>query len=198
MANKIIITNDFESVKAEFLSKNSRFFENSSFLLEDAKAVINEAYIAENEEKNIVIFAQKIQTEAQNSLLKILEEPPRNIVFTIVVRSKNILLPTICSRLVLENRLSRKERAKYELDLRRMDLRNVAEFVRQKSEGANRLSALELTNLVNSIVCDALESGMRFSQNELSYLRKLSAVSALNTPPEAVLTPLLLFFMNKK
>lgn len=198
MDHKIIISNDFESIKASFASKNSRIFENSTFLLDDAKAVINEAYIAEKDEKNIVIFAKKIQQEAQNSLLKILEEPPRNIVFTIVVPSKNVLLPTICSRLMIENHLSKKERIKYELDLRRLDLRTISEFIRSKSEGANRLSALELSNLVCSIICDAIDMGINFSASELDYLRKLSTISALNTSPEAVLTPFLLLLMTKQ
>ena len=55
MQNKIIISSDFESIKDEFASKNVRIFEYENMLLEDAKDVIAEAYIAEYEQKNIVI-----------------------------------------------------------------------------------------------------------------------------------------------
>ena len=90
--SQIILTNDYESLKEnlinEFGIKNLRFFENDDFKVEDAKAVISEAYIAENSTKFIVIKAEKFGDEAQNSLLKILEEPPRNMVFFIVASSK--------------------------------------------------------------------------------------------------------------
>ena len=42
MQNKIIISSDFESIKAEFDGKNVRIFEYENMLLEDAKEVIAE------------------------------------------------------------------------------------------------------------------------------------------------------------
>ena len=51
--------------------------------MENAKEIINEAYIAEIREKIIVIIAHKFGIDPQNALLKILEEPPRNIVFVL-------------------------------------------------------------------------------------------------------------------
>ena len=49
MQNKIIISSDFESIKDEFAGKNARIFEYENMLLDDAKDVIAEAYIAEYE-----------------------------------------------------------------------------------------------------------------------------------------------------
>jgi len=109
MLNKIVITSDFENLKAkleaEFGVNNLRFFISDDFLLENAKEVIAEAYIAEKDEKILVIEAKSFRTEAQNALLKIIEEPPRNIKFIIVTQSKNLLLPTIRSRMLIENKL---------------------------------------------------------------------------------------------
>lgn len=199
MQNKIIISSDFESIKDEFASKNVRIFEYENMLLEDAKSVIAEAYIAEYEQKNIVIMAKKLGAEVQNSLLKILEEPPKNIVFTLIVPSKNTLLPTVRSRLMLEVRSRAKGRCEHGLDLWRIDLKSLGEFVKTQRElkENGKLSALELSKLVGDIICDALDNGFVFSTDELEYFKKLSYISALNTAPEYVLTPLLLLLMKK-
>lgn len=199
MQNKIIISNDFESLKAEFVGENVRVFEYETMLLEDAKSIIAEAYIAEYNEKNIVIIAKKLGIEVQNSLLKILEEPPKNIVFTLVVPSKNTLLPTVRSRLMLEVRSRKKDRMSHGLDLWRIDLKGLNEFVNAVVElkRNDKLSALELSKLVGDIICDAIDSGFIFSQSELEYFKKLSYISTLNTAPEHVLTPLLLLLMQK-
>lgn len=199
LSSKIIISRDFESVKNELVNKNARVFEYQNMLVENAKAVIAEAYVAEYEQKNIIIFAQKIMSDAQNALLKILEEPPKNIVFTIVVPSKNTLLPTICSRLIIENKKEPKIKIEHGLDLLRLDLKSVLEFSKKQVElkKFDKVDAIFLTKLVNSIVCDALRLGIKFSPAELDYLRKLSSITALNTPPEAIFTPLLLLIMKK-
>ena len=199
MQNKIIISSDFESIKDEFDGKNVRIFEYENMLLEDAKDVIAEAYIAEYEQKNIVIMAKKLGAEVQNSLLKILEEPPKNIVFTLIVPSKNTLLPTVRSRLMLEVRSRAKGRCEHGLDLWRIDLKSLGEFVKTQRElkENGKLSALEFSKLVCDIICDALDSGFVFSADELEYFKKLSYISALNTAPEYVLTPLLLLLMKK-
>ena len=199
MQNKIIISSDFESIKAEFDGKNVRIFEHENMLLDDAKSVIAEAYIAEYEQKNIVIMAKKLGAEVQNSLLKILEEPPKNIVFTLIVPSKNTLLPTVRSRLMLEVRSRAKGRCEHGLDLWRIDLKSLGEFVKTQRElkENGKLSALEFSKLVGDIICDAFDSGFVFSTDELEYFKKLSYISALNTAPEYVLTPLLLLLMKK-
>ena len=185
MQNKIIISSDFESIKDEFAGKNARIFEYENMLLDDAKDVIAEAYIAEYEQKNIVIMAKKLGAEVQNSLLKILEEPPKNIVFTLIVPSKNTLLPTVRSRLMLEVRSRAKGRCEHGLDLWRIDLKSLSEFVKTQRElkENGKLSALELSKLVGDIICDALDSGFVFSTDELEYFKKLSYISALNTAP---------------
>ncbi|WP_252400134.1 DNA polymerase III subunit delta', partial [Campylobacter jejuni] len=112
--SKIIISEDFLGIKEEMINnfgiKKLRFFmPQNEFLLDDARAVEKESYIAENEEKIIVLMADSYRIEAQNFLLKLLEEPPKNIKFLIVIPSKNLLLPTIKSRLICEKRKVEKE-----------------------------------------------------------------------------------------
>ena len=201
MKSKIIISNDFDAAKNELKAKhkNIRFFVAENLLIDEVRQIIYEAFLAEREPKNIVIMAQKIKEEAQNALLKVLEEPPNNVFFTIVVPSKNVLLATIISRLIIENHFTPKERVKYEVDILKLDLKNINAFVKKYAElrSFDKFTALELTELVNSIICDAIDAGINFSFKELEYLRKLNAISALNTPAQAVLTPLLLLIMKK-
>jgi DNA polymerase-3 subunit delta' len=46
--------------------------------------------------------------QAQNALLKVLEEPPKNVIFILLVPSKTLLLDTIISRCVLLSMLDLK------------------------------------------------------------------------------------------
>ena len=55
----------------------------------------------DSERKIFVISIGNITHEAQNSLLKMFEEPTENTHFFIIVRSANIFLPTVKSRLMI-------------------------------------------------------------------------------------------------
>jgi DNA polymerase III delta prime subunit len=48
----------------------------------------------------VILRADRLTTEAQNALLKILEEPPKQVVFFVETTSSDLLLPTIVSRLM--------------------------------------------------------------------------------------------------
>ena len=198
MLNKIVITSDFENLKAkleaEFGVNNLRFFISDDFLLENAKEVIAEAYIAEKDEKILVI-----RTEAQNALLKIIEEPPRNIKFIIVTQSKNLLLPTIRSRMLIENKLTKKPKMSVELNLKSLSLKELTSFIDQKiaEEQAQKFGKNELKELVGAIVTKAVDSGYKFSGDEMEYFFSLIKLADLNAKSHAVLTPLLLTIFEK-
>ncbi|MEK7472206.1 MAG: AAA family ATPase, partial [Patescibacteria group bacterium] len=63
----------------------------------------------------IIPECEKLTTEAQNALLKQLEEPPENIYFLLSTHDKSALLPTVLSRVnvVSLNRVSTKEISDY-------------------------------------------------------------------------------------
>ena len=203
MLNKIVITSDFENLKAkleaEFGVNNLRFFISDDFLLENAKEVISEAYIAEKDEKILVIEAKSFRTEAQNALLKIIEEPPRNIKFIIVTQSKNLLLPTIRSRILIENKLTKKPKMSVELNLKSLGLKELTSFIDQKiaEEQAQKFGKNELKELVGAIVTKAVDSGYKFSGDEMEYFFSLIKLADLNAKSHAILTPLLLTIFEK-
>ncbi|MBQ8741081.1 MAG: hypothetical protein IJY79_05985 [Clostridia bacterium] len=65
---------------------------------------------AHSAEKRVFIIedAHRMNEQAQNALLKVLEEPPANVVFILLVPSKTMLLDTIISRCVLLSQLESK------------------------------------------------------------------------------------------
>lgn len=65
----------------------------------EIRTMISDCYIKPNEAPCKVYFiCDKMTSEAQNALLKILEEPPANVQFIIVTESSATLLQTILSR----------------------------------------------------------------------------------------------------
>ena len=81
----IYISSDIEGEYAKFAEKFKPHrvvgFIEEVFKLEHAKAVVAESYISESQTKYIIFGGKSFTTEAQNSLLKVLEEPPKNIEF---------------------------------------------------------------------------------------------------------------------
>ena len=168
-------------------------------MLENAKEVIAEAYIAEKDEKILVIHANSFRTEAQNALLKIIEEPPRNIKFIIATQSKNLLLPTIRSRMLIENNLTKKPKITLDLNLKTLSLKALTSFIDQKiaEEQAQKFGKNELKELVGIIVTKAVDAGYKFSGDEMDYFFSLIKLADLNAKSHAVLTPLLLAIFQK-
>lgn len=72
-----------------------------SFHVEDIRRVIGGAYILPNEAERKVFLleeAQNMSVQAQNALLKVLEEPPAYVVFILTCEAASQLLYTIQSR----------------------------------------------------------------------------------------------------
>lgn len=72
-----------------------------SFHVEDVRRVISGAYTLPNESERKVILleeAQNMSPQAQNTLLKVLEEPPAYVTFILTCESASQLLYTIQSR----------------------------------------------------------------------------------------------------
>lgn len=74
--------------------------------VDEIRKICNDAYIKPNEadiKVYIIPNADKMQQQAQNAFLKILEEPPQNILFILCCTSAQQLLGTILSRVTVYN-----------------------------------------------------------------------------------------------
>lgn len=202
MYSKIIISNDFNAVKNDLFKQNNlKIFDfGAQATIENAKEIIAEAYIAEYSEKIIAIFALKFGMEFQNALLKILEEPPKNIVFIIVSPAKNLLLPTIRSRLMIEQYKSPKIHINTGLNLAKLDFKSAYNFIERINtlEKSGEYGKNELLNLLKSIIIEALQSDLKFSNSDLEYFNKLYTLCATNTKSTNILTPLMLLILQRQ
>ena len=79
--------------------QNCRIFCAEELSIEISREIIDESYIAADGEKIILIAANAFNIYAQNALLKILEEPPKQVYFILFAKMKSQLLPTIRSRM---------------------------------------------------------------------------------------------------
>lgn len=71
--------------------------------IDSIRALIKEAYIkpAECDKKVFIIEnAHQMTVDAQNALLQVFEEPPKNVTFFLLTESRNLLLSTLKSRAV--------------------------------------------------------------------------------------------------
>ena len=74
---------------------------SKSIKIEQIRELRQDAYIIPNEadyKVYIINPAELLTVEAQNAFIKILEEPPNNVIFILLVRSTDSLLQTILSR----------------------------------------------------------------------------------------------------
>ena len=201
--SKIIISDDFESIKSEYASilkpEYLKIFEYESLLIDGAKEIISQAYIAENQPKVLLILANKYGIDPQNALLKILEEPPRNIVFVLVAPAKNIFLPTVRSRLSIDNRVKLIKSKPTGIDFARLNLAYINDYVSAQSvlEKSDKLSKTQLLNLLKSIIIDAVKNGVKFNHEDYLYFNKLYRITDLNAKAQTVLLPLLLLIMQR-
>lgn len=199
--SSILIVNDIEATLAELLPNypmhSTRIIKNEEkeeFLIAQATATIKEAYIATSEKKYIFLCGSTFRKEAQNSLLKILEEPPKNVIFIIITNSKSSLLPTIYSR--LPYKYLKKSVAKNEsiLDINKLDLKDIYNFLKENQ----KISKQEAKDIIESILIKVNNQKIKLSHKELDLFSKSIKLLELNSRPINVLTTLLLSIANQK
>ena len=144
----ILIASDIEEILRQLLSSLPKHFtkvikneddNKKEFLQMHSRQAIKEAYLASNKTKYIILCGSTFRIEAQNTLLKVLEEPPKNKYFILITESKSSILPTIKSRLPITVLHDNKNREIFKLDIDNLNLTKVYKFVQEN----NRLSSIE-------------------------------------------------------
>lgn len=77
--------------------------QKSTFKVETVRTIRNDAYVMPLEAKRRVFILEHVELmnkEAENALLKVLEEPPGTAIFILLTQSASQLLPTIRSRCI--------------------------------------------------------------------------------------------------
>jgi len=180
--NKVIITNDFEKVIKDTLY--DEIVLRDELKIEDVREIKKLAYIAEKEKKVILIVAEKYNVYAQNALLKLLEESPKNIEFILLAKSKYALLDTILSRLILERRFFEKE-------IKEIEVKNISNSF---------IFELLKKDLEKEDVKSILKSLLKIAKNEdeLKIINDAILMIELNIDLKAVLSMVMLEFKERK
>ena len=193
---EIILTNDIafeiENIKLDY--PNHRIFFESNFKIESARAVIEECFISSNTLKCIVIAGDSFAPQAQNTLLKVLEEPPTNIKFILITKSKNSILPTILSRLIVFNKKIALKREDFDIDLNALSLESIRDYVKDLS-----YSKEETKNKIEDLLFSLQKTNIKLNRNELDYFS--DAISQCNSGGSAkyiFLVLLLMILENKR
>ena len=199
--SSIFIVNSIEDSLNKFLAvypiHQTRVIKNEEkdeFQIEQANKTLKEAYIASNETKYLFLCGATFRVEAQNALLKILEEPPKNIVFILLVSSKNSLLPTIYSRLPYKNLKKVVEKDDIELNIKKLDLKDIYTFIKNNQ----KITKDEAINIVETILIKANKENIKLNQKALDIFFKSIKLLELNSKPTTVLTYLLLSILEKE
>jgi DNA polymerase-3 subunit delta' len=195
----ILIATDIESAYEELRQRLSEFrvvgFIEEDFKLEHAKAVVAEAYISEANTKYIIFAGIKFTKEAQNSLLKALEEPPRNIEFIIITSNKSNLLPTIRSRLPIIYGKVSSDTLELELNLARLDYDDIFKFLKENA----RIKRVQAKSLIEAIYKRATITDMLIlSHSQLENFDKAYRLLELNSRPQSILALILMSFISDK
>lgn len=186
---------EFQRLEAELKPHRVVGFIREKFLIEDAKAVIAEAYISESKTKYIVIGSSEFNAISQNSLLKVLEEPPRNIEFIIISPTKSNLLTTIRSRLPILKGESSHEVMQVDLNLSRIDYAQLFSFLKEHARIKRNDAKLLLEALYyRATVVDMLI----LSSSMLENFDKAYRLLELNSRPQSVLAMILMGFVGEK
>lgn len=197
--SKIIISSNFEAVKEKLLSEHSssiiKFIPKEvadEFLMDNAKEVQRESFIAENKEKIIVIMANSFRNEAQNFLLKLFEEPPKNIKFLLVSPSRNLLLPTVRSRFICENLKEQKIKKDFDLNPKNLDLKNFFAFL-QKNENMDKNELLDFIQDFAMKTCQY----KNLDEKELEYFYKFYELARLNSRASIIISAMFLLLQER-
>ncbi len=162
------------------------------FLIEDAKAAIAEAYISEERTKYLILGAKSFNTISQNSLLKVLEEPPRNIEFILIALSKAIFLPTIRSRLPMVQNISKRVAVEVDISLLSLDLDSMFRFVKAN----DRLKKHDAQELIEGIFHQAVvNEQLVLTPKQSNAFEKAYRLIGLNGRLQSILVMLLMTFL---
>lgn len=194
----ILITEHFEErsleIVQELLPLRSVRFVCDDFKIEDAKEVIAEAYKSEENTKTLILGAKSFTIPAQNALLKILEEPPRNIVFVLMAPNKSTFLPTVRSRLNLSVESIQKERVSLNIQLSSLDLNGLFSFVKEHE----RLKKHEAKEIIEALLYQAGSvEKIPLTSVQLEGFDKAFRLIELNARMQSVLVMVLMNFLKE-
>lgn len=146
-------------------------------LVDDINEIVSDCVIRPVEAKYKVYMLKNFDDctiQAQNKILKTLEEPPQNVVFVLTTANINLVLPTICSRAkkIDVSPLSRGDLLKVLEEKKVLDANNIASISGGNLSTALTLSGSKDSSVIIDQVFDTL-IGLNSSSDVLKYSSKI-------------------------
>lgn len=191
MRSEIIITQNPDEYINELKQsvKICKIYKDDEFLLDDAKSIMQNAYLIEEYDKYFVLSYKDYSIQAQNYMLKLLEEPPAKVYFKILVSSKNILLPTIKSRLISRKLDNYKNDFEIKIDLKNMNYLDIANY---------NIDKANLSDFISALIKQCYKNNIKLSKDLLEEFYKCYELSKLNSNPKIITSRLLLGIMRER
>lgn len=201
--NTVFITDNIDSllldIKQSISIHNLKVFGevNKQFTIDISKKVILESTITSHDTKYIILLGISFNIPAQNALLKLLEESPKNTVVLILVSNKQQLLSTVISRMHIQY----VKYNKYNLNLPTdtIDYLNVSDtnmlnFLLKNKHIKREAVATIITDVIK---LDGLTNRYSFSITELDRITNMLKLLNLNSNALNILTAFLLILNTK-
>ncbi|MBQ9531108.1 MAG: hypothetical protein IJR70_03440 [Eubacterium sp.] len=118
------------------------------FTVDTVRDIINDAAVKPNESQYKIYFlydCERMNTAAQNALLKLIEEPPEYALFILCTQTKSAFLETVLSRSVV-------------ISLQGVDFSEGAHYICENNPDINYNDALHSLSVCNGNIGKALES----------------------------------------
>lgn len=183
----------------EIIEKDKKVIKtfNKDFKIEHAKEVLFKANLKHSELNAFLIAAPSYGIEAQNALLKILEEPPNNVCFIMFAKSPNHVLATIKSRLIKEDKRQKIPLKPLNLDLSRLDLKDIYAFLKNLDK-ENFDSRENQRERIESLLESIHRHQIYLSEQELQAFDLAIKANSSYYKLSYNLLPLLLSLLSKK
>ena len=199
--SQIIVTNAPQGVLDELLASlntsNYRVFEREDFLIDDAHELISHAYIASESTKYLIVKTTGFNPVSQNALLKLLEEPPSNIVIIFIAPSKSIFLPTIRSRIPVSMRMSEKEVVDVGFDFNTLSLKTVFDYLKTNKFLPKKEAKAFIEAAFEYYKAFPVTNGEKLVR-ELDEFDRSFRLLELNSPTGNILSSVLLLLLEKQ
>jgi DNA polymerase III subunit delta' len=186
-----------EAINTEFVLFPKPYKDQIDILVDDIDELIAESYLASDTLKTVAIKSIKYSSEVQNRLLKILEEPPRNIRFVILAKSGSALLPTIRSRMSQFFLESAKMEPKLRFDFANLTSQSVFDFLKS----CEKLGRDDAKAILYTLLDDHISYGenlSKLSRDDAAKFERAIQLLNLNTQPKVIFADIMLTFMLKK
>lgn len=159
-------------------SSDIMFASYDSFGMEDS-IIIKEWYqnkVTDGKKKICIINTKFINREAEQSLLKVIEEPTENTHFFIITPDASLLLDTILSRVHLIKNVDEGLNEEYSLEFYKLNINKrldkiadiIKEFKDNENSGGLRYKAISLINGIERIVYEKWK--MDINNTDLVYI----------------------------